>query len=280
MIYDKPVFRRLGDCYVAVEFGDDSDLSLSFRVIALLSMIEDLNLDGLIDLQPTNREIAVTYDRTRTTAAVIESALAELLDEPLLERLIPSRVIEMPMWYDDPWSRVTADRFDVPHNIGLVAEHNGCSVEELIERHSGAVFWNVSVGFAPGCNLHIPMQDIGLTAPAYRKPRTWTPSRAVGVLGTGTSSYPVQSPGGTQLIGRLPIEIFEPGSNNAALGDDGVLLRTGDRLKYRPIGALEYDEIRERARRGKYQYNIEEDLFDAASYLQSRDAVPTEGDSK
>jgi KipI family sensor histidine kinase inhibitor len=270
MIYDEPIFRPLGDCYLAVDFGDEVNLALSFRVIALLDALAAARLPGVVELQPTGREIAVAFDRERTTAAAIEAAIREILQEPLLEQPIPSRLIEMPMWYGDPWTIATAERFGVPNNLEFVAEHNGMTTGELVERHTGCVFWNSAVGFAPGCNLHYPLEDHGITAPAYDTPRTFTPARAVGVLGAGTSSYPVTSPGGTQLVGRLPIEIYQPNTTNDAFGADGVLLRTGDRLQYRKIDALEYDEIRDQVVRGTYEYRIVDERFDARAYLDAR----------
>lgn len=270
MIYEEPVIQRIGDCYVAVEFGDAGTLELSFRTAAVHAAMEKLNLQGIIEYQPLGRQLAAIYDREKTTPGKIEDAFREVLSQEILSEPIPSRLLEIPMWYDDPWSERTSLRFTDRKDIDYIAQLNGITVEELIRRHTETVWWNAAVGFAPGCNLHYALGDFGVTVNTYEKPRTWTPARTVGLAGSGTSSYPVETPGGSQLIGRMPIEIYDPGSDNPAFGPDGVLLRTGDRIKYVSIDPFEYDTIREQVVRGTYEYRIEEGTFDAQEYLESR----------
>jgi urea carboxylase len=271
MIYDEPIYRPLGDCYVAVEFGDEGDLALSFRVIALTEVLRAAQLPGVVELQPTLRLLGVAFDREITTRARIQATIAEILEQPLLAEPVPSRVVDFPTWYDDPWSAATAERFGVQNNLEFVAEHNGINEEEVIARHTGTLLWNAVVGFTPGTCLHYPLHGEPLTAPTYDKPRTFTPARCVGVIGTGTSPYSVESPGGSQLIGRTAVDIYRTDPNHEAFDDAGVLLRPGDRLQYRSVDPFEYEQIREQIARGTYDYDIEDGHFDALAYLRERD---------
>jgi urea carboxylase len=275
MIYDKPIYRPLGDCYVGVEFGDEGDLAQSFQVIALGEILRRAGIPGIIDMQQTLRQLGVQFDREVTTAAKIEAAVTEILEQPLLTEPIPSRLIDFPCWYDDPWSAATAEHFGVQNNLEFVAEHNGLTKDEVIERHSGSVLWNAVVGFTPGTCLHYPLHGDVLTAPTYDKPRTFTLSRCVGVIGTGTSPYSVNSPGGSQLVGRAALDIYLPKPNNEAFDVTGVLLRPGDRVQYRAVDPFEYEEIRERCVAGTYEYDIEHGQFDALAYLEQRDVERT-----
>jgi KipI family sensor histidine kinase inhibitor len=270
VIYDEPVFRALGDCYVAVEFGDEADIVLSFRVLTLAQLLSAERLAGIVEVQPSPRELAIIFDRTLTTRARVEEATRSLLEStPLADRLL-SRVVTLPTWYDDPWSARTAERFGVEHNLQYVADHNGLTREQVVARHAGAVHWNSAVGFTPGCNWYFPMdRSQSLSAPTYRSPRSFTPARAVGLLGRGTSTYPLESPGGIQLIGRIAVEIFDPDGPASAFGPDGVLLRTGDRITHRPIDALEYDEIRAKIAAGRYEYEIEDGELDLAKFVNA-----------
>jgi allophanate hydrolase subunit 1 len=272
MIYDEPIYRPLGDCYVAVEFGDEGDLALSFRVIALAEALRVARVPGIIELQPTLRLLGVQFDRELTTRAKVQATIEEILERPLLDQPIPSRVIDFPTWYDDPWSASTAERFEVQNNLEFVAEHNGMTKDEVIARHTGSLLWNAVVGFTPGTCLHYPLYGEPLTAPTYAKPRTFTLARCVGVIGTGTSPYSVTSPGGSQLIGRAAVDIYMATPNHDAFDAAGVLLRPGDRVQYRPVDPFEYEEIREQSARGTYDYRIEDGQFDALAYLQERDA--------
>ena len=131
--------------------------------------------------------------------------------------------------------------------------------------------WVVCVGFTPGCYFSIPLDaSKWLKSPKYKIPRSYTPARLIALAGFSTGAYPVASPGGYQVIGRLAVNIYEPNSRSSAFPDDGVLLRAGDRLRYYNVGALEYDDIWNAAQEGTFKYRITDELFDVAGYLASR----------
>ena len=81
-------------------------------------------------------------------------------------------------------------------------------------------------------------------APLYRTPRTWTHARLLNFGGLTSTIYPIRVPGGGQLFGRTPIEIFDPQERSPAFADGPVLARAGDRHRYESIAREEYDEIR------------------------------------
>lgn len=268
MIYEEPIFRPLGDCYLAVEFGDEADIMLSFRVLTLAQLLAEQNPPGIIEIQPSPRELAIILDRSVTSHDKIEAVAREIVESTPIADKLDSRVVTLPTWYDDPWSDATAQRFNVPNNLRFVAEHNNMTPEQVIERHSGAVHWNTAVGFTPGCNWYYPIDaSMSLSAPTYDSPRSFTPTRCIGLIGRGTSIYPVESPGGVQLIGRIAVEIYDPARPDPAFGEDGVLLRAGDQIVHRRIGPLEYDEIRAAITERRYEYEIEETEFDVRSFL-------------
>lgn len=271
MIYEKPVFRPLGDCYLAVEFGDEADLLLNFKVLALAEALQREKLAGVIEIIPSFRELGIVFDRFETDHAALQDAVAAVQATVAEVGTLPSRLVELPVWYDDPWSADLARRCNVQKNIDFVAEANGIDVDEVIRRHTGTDYWVVCVGFTPGCYFSIPLDTSKwLKAPKYKTPRSYTPARLIALAGFSTGAYPVASPGGYQVIGRLAVNIYEPGSRSAAFPDDGVLLRAGDRLRYYNVGALEYEEIWNAAQEGTFKYRITEEAFDAAAYLASR----------
>jgi inhibitor of KinA len=163
----------------------------------------------------------------------------------------------------------------VQKNIDFVAEQNGISVPEVIERHTGTEFWVVCVGFTPGCYFSFPLDDTKrLTAPKWKTPRDYTPARMLALAGFSTGAYPVASPGGYQLLGRLAANIYEPVPKNRAFPADGVLLRAGDRMRYFAVDALEYDDIWSAVEAGEYEYDIEEGTFDVGDYVARRVTAP------
>jgi urea carboxylase len=272
MIYDKPKFRPLGDCYLAVEFGDEADLSLNFQVLALAEALRNAKLPGIMEIIPSFRELGLLFDRFETNYRTLADAVAPIHESVADVEALPSRLVELPLWYDDPWSAELAKRFNVKKNIDFVAECNNITVDEVIKRHTGTDYWVVCVGFTPGCYFSLPLDPTKwLKAPKYRTPRSYTPARLVALAGFSTGAYPVASPGGYQVIARLAVNIYEPNSRTPAVfPEDGVLLRAGDRLRYYSINALEYDDIWEAARAGTFKYRITNETFDVKGYLASR----------
>ena len=274
MIYDPPVYRPLGDRYLGVEFGDEARLELNFKVLALADRIGREGVPGIVDVIPSLRQLAVVFDPDVTTQARLESALEQIIDDVGEVETLPSRRLRLPCWYDDPWGAETARRYGVQKNIEFVAEQNDITVAEVIERHTGTDFWVVCVGFTPGCYFSFPLDPAKrLVAPKWKTPRDYTPARMLALAGFSTGAYPVASPGGYQLLGRLAVNIYEPVPRNSVFPEDGVLLRAGDRIRYFAVDALEYDEIWTAVEQGEYEYDVVEEIFDVRSGRGERKRV-------
>jgi KipI family sensor histidine kinase inhibitor len=270
------VYRPLGDRYIGVEFGDEAELSLNFKVLALAERVERERVAGVVDVIPSLRQLAVVLDPEITTHARLQAALAEIVDDLGEVEALPSRRLRLPCWYDDPWGAAIARRYGVQKNIEFVAEQNGLSVEEVIEKHTGTDFWVVCVGFTPGCYFSFPLDEgKRMVAPKWKTPRDYTPARMLALAGFSTGAYPVASPGGYQLLGRLAANIYEPVPRNSAFPADGVLLRAGDRIRYFAVDALGYDEIWTAVEAGQYDYDVVEETFDVKEYLERQTAAVT-----
>ncbi|MBM3254522.1 MAG: allophanate hydrolase subunit 1 [Candidatus Omnitrophica bacterium] len=262
MIYREPVFRPGGDAYVIVEYGDELNLLLNFRVIALNEAIKKTALAGVTETIPTHRSLGVVYNP-------LKISYKELVDE--LKRLdkrlgqlkeLRSRILTIPIWYNDPWSQECAQAHGAPNNVEFIAEINNITVAKVIEVHSGTLHWVGAVGFTPGCYQAPALSpSLVLTAPKYPRPRKWTPDRIICMAGHLTSAYPVRSPGGYQLLGRTPLDLYDPLQRNPVFADSPVLTRVGDRHRYVPIEKNEYEAIRKEVEEGRYKYQVEEGIF-------------------
>ncbi|WP_160148801.1 5-oxoprolinase subunit B family protein [Amycolatopsis alkalitolerans] len=251
------VFRSLGDLELCVEFGDRIDLALNFRVLALDRALKDAKVPGMRETVPTHRSLGVVYDPVLIRRRDLERVLTDLVTDLVELTEFPSRLVTIPVWYDDPWSRECARAHGVGNNIDYLAEVNGVPREEVVARHAGVLHWVSAVGFQPSTYQAVPLGEMGLTGPKYERPRKWTDPGIVCLAGTITSYYPVRSPGGYQLLGRTPIDLFDPSRRNAAFADGPVLPRVGDRHRYVPISGEEYEEIRAAVVSGRYEYQIE-----------------------
>ena len=267
MIYNQPVFRTMGDTALNIEFGDETSIVLNFRILALDLAIRENPPRGLIETNPQVRTLGIVYDPLATTLAKMTAALKEMVDAPDDVAKLPSRKLIIPAYYDDPWSRECAEAFGVRNNMEYIAEFNDMTVPEVIEAHTACDYWVTGVGFVPGAFMSYAMDPrLRFGAPLYRTPRSWTHSRLLNFGGTTSTIYPIRVPGGGQLFGRTPINIFEPQQKNAVFADGSVLAQAGDRHRYRAISRDEYDEIRAEVEAGRYEYQVEEDTFDCTGY--------------
>jgi inhibitor of KinA len=276
VIYNEPVFRPLGDMMLGVEFGDEANVALNFKVLELERLTREAEVPGVIETIPSLRELVLVLDRERTTHARARDALERLIDDVEDVQTLRSRKFVLPCWYDDPWSAELAARYGIENNLEIIARANGLTKAEVIEQHTSTVFWVVCVGFTPGCYFSIPL-DMSklLRAPKWRTPRDYTPARCLALAGFSTGAYPVASPGGYQLLGRLAVNIYEPQPRNAIFPEDGVLLTAGDRLQYRNVGPLEYDRIWSDVEAGRYDYEVVDEDFDVAAYLTEHGREPS-----
>jgi urea carboxylase len=267
MIHEQPIFRPLGDCYLGVEFGDEADLRLSFRGLAMINLLARAKIPGIVEMQPTIRQVAIVYDRTVTTYGRLCDAVKSVLDEAMAVVSIASRRVVLPTWYDDPWSDETARKFGVQNNIDIVASVAGINRQDVAKRHASCLHWVTLIAFAPGCAAAYPLdKSVVFSAPKYVVPRTYTAARTIVTAGAATAIHPVAGPGGYQMIGRTAVDLYDPLLRNKGLSSEGILLKAGDRLEFRPIGALEYEDIRDRIAAGKYSFEIYDETYDVGAH--------------
>lgn len=292
----KIVYRQAGDRFMLVEFGEmEFDLTMSFRVLGLNEALNGQELDGLIETVPAIRSILIHYDSTRLQPSrlieVVEEAYEQL---PALESLvIPSRRIELPVAFNDRWTRADIARYvehirsDAPNiingnNLEYGALYNGLrDAEELIEYVMATEWWSAAIGFFPGLPFLYPLdRRYAIVLPKYNPTRPWTPEGAVGIAGPCLAIYPVASAGGYQLFGRT-IPIYDPQQRNAAFAENPILLRPGDRIKFGPrVTDDELIALREQIYAGTYEYKIEADSsFNVGEYLQFLEETRSEAEA-
>jgi inhibitor of KinA len=176
---------------------------------------------------PSFRSLLVYYDPLVVDSDGLCAILAELAAQTDTTTLPPTRTVELPCCYD--------------HELGLdleaAARRLNLAVDELVRLHASADYVVYFIGFTPGLpymtgmptRIHLPRLDT---------PRTKVPAGSVGIGGIQCCIYSLESPGGYWILGRTPLRLYDP---DAA---DPVLLRPGDRVRFRRIDRLEFEEIR------------------------------------
>jgi urea carboxylase len=214
----KVSFRYAGDRFLLVEYGEmEFDLQLNFRVLTVNALLHERGVEGIVDTGPGLRSNLIRYDPSRIDPQRLIAELEAVEDEVPAggELEIPSRVIHLPIAFDDAPSRAAVVRYarsvrdDAPNaqgdnNIDYIVAYNGLPDREALYAEVLATeWWNAFTGFFPGLPFMYPLDPrFALFAPKYNPTRTWTAEGAVGIGGPCVAIYPVESPGGYQLFGR------------------------------------------------------------------------------
>jgi len=218
-----------------VEFGDSIDPAINRRVRELFLAIERAAVAGVRDLVPTYRSLLVSYDPLRTTFDSLRSHLSEL-DAHLADTpLPPPRVVEIPTAYGGTFGP----------DLGFVAGHNHLTEDEAIAIHAGTDYLVYMMGFSPGFTYLGGMSE-RIAAPRLKTPRTAIPAGSVGIAQQQTGIYPVESPGGWQLIGRTPVSLFDPSRHPP------VVVEAGDYIRFVPVTLDRYSAIQDEIQRGTW----------------------------
>ena len=238
-MYEKTKYLTAGDRALVIEFGDTIEEQINAKIRSLTLAIEKEGIIGIIETIPTYRSLMVIYepllielDELIDKAKAIETKMGEM-------KLPDAKVIEIPTLYGGEYGP----------DIEFVAEHNKISTDEVIKIHSSTEYLIYMIGFTPGFPYLGGMND-KIAAPRLEAPRTKIPVGSVGIAGTQTGIYPIESPGGWQLIGRTPVKLYDP------YRKDPVLLNAGDYIKFVQIDEKEYKKIEELEREGKYKVII------------------------
>lgn len=159
----------------------------------------------------TNSSLLIRYNPDSIAPAALLPQIQRLEEGVRHEasRTLPTRVFEVPVWYNDPYTLETASRFRKNHqtpdktDLEFTAEINGLDRESLIEQHHSIPWMITTVGFVAALPFMYQMTSRArqLEAPKYLSPRTDTPRLAVGHAGCFTVIYSVRGAGGYQLLG-------------------------------------------------------------------------------
>ncbi|MCB1104477.1 MAG: 5-oxoprolinase subunit PxpB [Opitutaceae bacterium] len=214
----------LGDDAVVIEWGGLADEVTLARVSAAVAALEADPPAGMIELVPAFTSLAVFYDVTRI--ADYETFGREVMrraQRKIARVALKPQIVTIPVCYGG----------DNGPDLITVARHAGLTERQVVQLHTAETYTVGAVGFMPGFPYLVGLPS-KLHTPRRNTPRTTVPRGSVAIGGAQTGVYPLESPGGWNLIGRTPLTLVD-----TALADP-VHLRVGDRVKFKPISAEEY----------------------------------------
>lgn len=221
----------VGDRCLLVRLGDSVDPATNAQVHALVRRLHAQPIAGVRDIVPAFTSVALHYQPECFGAAPFEALSEQLLArlrQPLETSLAVSRVIEVPVCYDG----------DCGPDLAEVAAQCGLSVEAVIALHLRSPHRVYMLGFAPGFPF-IGGLDAALNMPRRASPRTQVPAGSVAIARDQTCIYPLETPGGWNLIGRTPLRLFDPAA------EPPCRMAAGDSLHFVRIDLATYQLMRE-----------------------------------
>ena len=208
------------------------DLTTHQKIIALFHQLANTNIIGVKDIVPAYTTITIVYDIAaviKFTNVAAHTYLSEQIEKAIGEcdwkNESSTSEISIPVCYD------TSLGIDLPE----MSRQKNIPVEEIISIHTSATYNVYMLGFLPGF-AYMGIVDDKIATPRLSKPRTNVPAGSVGIAGNQTGIYPLDSPGGWNIIGQTPLQMFD------AKKEKPCLVKPGDRIKFIPISLDEFHQ--------------------------------------
>lgn len=230
-------YLMAGDTSICVEFGNAIRPEINEKIRAFKIALEKAKIPGIVETVPTYRSILVHYQPEVINVSVLTKAFDDLLNH--LDQIeIPKPVVmEIPVLYGG----------EVGPDLEYVAKHNHLTPEEVIKIHTSKDYLIYMLGFIAGFP-YLGGMDEAIATPRLQNPRVKIEGGSVGIAGAQTGIYPVDSPGGWQLIGRTPLKLYD------VTRETPILLSAGQYIRFKSITKEAYEAIEKQLAEGTYTY--------------------------
>lgn len=268
-----------GDEHIFVELNTEMSLEAFFKGMSITNAISQRKMIGVTEICPANAAYQVRFDpdliQPEKLLEILKAIECELGDKPLE---LNTRIIEIPVFYNDPWTNETLLRFRERHqdptatDLEYGARINGyASVDSFIAAHAASPWFVSMVGFVAGLPFMFQMveRERQIQVPKYLRPRTDTPKLTIGHGGCFSAIYSVRGAGGYQMFGITPAPIFDPQQSLPYLKDFMVFFRPGDIVKFKPISRTEYDTALAQVQERTFDLRIRPLKFSLQNFLKN-----------
>jgi KipI family sensor histidine kinase inhibitor len=238
-----PRLLAAGDGALIVELGEGVAPALNAAVHRLDRRIADAGLPGVVETVPTYRSVLVVFDPALTSPDALGPALLELARDLARPTAEPQRRWIVPVCFGGAHGE---DLDDVARRANLTSD-------EVVALHCAADYRVYMLGFSPGFAYLGGLPD-ALHQPRRENPRMVTPAGSVMQGGAQAAISPIAMPSGWHLLGRTPIKTFD------LRRTPPFLLAPGDRIRFSPITAAEYDRLAARDGLSPDQETVTDDI--------------------
>lgn len=230
-----------GDSALLIEFGKDINPETNRKITALVQLMREQHIEGIVDVIPAFCSLLINYDPRVLSYEELKERMEHLLKMEAKTEATRKRIFGIPVCYGGEYGP----------DIENIAEHAGLSVEEVIKIHSSKDYLIYMLGFLPGFT-YLGGLDERIHTPRLASPRLKIRAGSVGIGGSQTGIYPLDSPGGWQLMGMTPVRTYDPERQTP------ILVEAGDYIRFIPIDEEEFLRIQELVEKGEYQCVVHE----------------------
>ena len=265
-----------GDEHIFAEVSEEMSLEAFFTSLSLTNAVREAGIKGVTEICPANASFQIKFDPDRIHPNDLLRELQSMEGAASKsDAALKTRIMEIPVYYQDPWTHETLMRFRERHqdpnstDIEYAAAINGFkSVDEFIAAHAGSPWFVSMVGFVAGLPFLYQMveRQRQIEVPKYLRPRTDTPKLTVGYGGCFSCIYSVRGAGGYQMFGITPMPIYDPNQEVSYLQDNICLFKPGDIVKWKPVTRDEYDAALEEVEKNSFEPLIRECAFSLADF--------------
>jgi urea carboxylase len=252
-----------GDEHIFVEVDEEMSLDAFFTSLSMTNAVRESRIKGVTEICPANASFQIRFDPDVIAPGDMMAELKQLESAAAKsDHALATRLIEIPVYYNDPWTHETLMRFRERHqdpkatDLDYAARVNGYpGVDDFVNAHSGAPWFVSMVGFVAGLPFMYQMveRQKQIEVPKYLRPRTDTPKLTVGHGGCFGCIYSVRGAGGYQMFGITPMPIYDPKQEVSYLRDFMIFFKPGDIVKFKPVDRAAYEADIEAVNAGKFE---------------------------
>ena len=228
-----------GDSSILIAFKQEISPEVNAKISAVVKLLRQQQTPGIVDVIPAFASLLINYNPQVISYHDLKERLEALLKMDMGTEQTAKVVYEIPVCYGGKYGP----------DIENIAQNAGISVEEVIEIHSSRDYLIYRLGFLPGF-CYLGGLDERIHTPRLANPRLAIPAGSVGIGGSQTGIYPMDSPGGWQLMGKTPVRTYDPDR------EVPILVNAGEYIHFCPIDEAEFDRIKAEVDAGTYQVTV------------------------
>lgn len=228
-----------GDSALLIEFEQKIAPEINAQITAFVHLLKEQHIEGVTDLIPAFASLLINYDPRVIGYKDLKARIEELLKIEVSEEAGDARVFEIPVCYGGEYGP----------DIANIAENAGLSEQEVIDIHCSKDYLIYMLGFLPGF-VYLGGLDERIHTPRLANPRISIPAGSVGIAASQTGIYPLNSPGGWQLLGMTPVKTYDPERETP------ILVEAGDYIRFVPVTEEEFLKIKKQVDDGTYEYVV------------------------